>query len=168
MKSLSRVVVSLFALVLVTGCASTKMTSTQQYEGPRIPRPERIIVYDFAATPADILVGSAIKDQYAQPTIPPSAEELEAGRTLGATVAQELVKEILGMGLTAVRAADSPPPRVGDIVIMGYFISVDTGSTTKRLLLGFGSGAANLQTEVEGYLMTDRGLRRLGSGTDMK
>jgi len=34
----------------------------------------------------------------------------------------------------------------------------------KRIALGFGSGAAELQTVVEGYLMTGQGLRRLGSG----
>jgi hypothetical protein len=31
-------------------------------------------------------------------------------------------------------------------------------------VLGFGSGSADLKTAVEGYLMTDKGLRRLGSG----
>jgi Domain of unknown function (DUF4410) len=68
------------------------------------------------------------------------------------------------MGLPAVQAAGQPAPRVGDIVLMGYFESVDTGSAEKRIVLGFGSGAAELQTAVEGYLMTDQGLRRLGSG----
>ena len=31
-------------------------------------------------------------------------------------------------------------------------------------MLGFDSGAADLKTAVEGYLMTEQGLRRLGSG----
>jgi hypothetical protein len=47
---------------------------------------------------------------------------------------------------------------------MGYFESIDTGSAVKRVALGFGSGAADLKTAVEGYLMTERGLRRLGAG----
>jgi hypothetical protein len=48
---------------------------------------------------------------------------------------------------------------------MGYFEAVDRGSAAKRIVLGFGSGAADLRTAVEGYLMTEQGLRRLGSGT---
>jgi hypothetical protein len=32
------------------------------------------------------------------------------------------------------------------------------------VLVGFGSGAVELRTVVEGYLMTAQGLRRLGSG----
>jgi hypothetical protein len=48
---------------------------------------------------------------------------------------------------------------------MGYFEAVDTGSAANRVVLGFGSGAADLRTAVEGDLMTEQGLRRLGSGT---
>ena len=162
MNALSRVAPCLFALALVAGCASTKVTNRQRYEGEKIARPDRIIVHDFAATPADIPAGS-VPHQYAVQSTPPTAEEIEVGRKLGAQVAQDLVAEILGMGLLAVRPAGQPAPRVGDIVIMGYFESVDTGSAAKRVVLGFGSGAAELKTSVEGYLMTDKGLRLLGS-----
>jgi hypothetical protein len=160
-----RVAACVFALVAVAGCASTTVTSRQPYEGGPIARPDRIIVYDFAATPADIPAGSAEVGQYGQPSAPQTAEEIDVGRKLGAQVAKELVAQIRDMGLPAVQAAGQPAPRPGDIVIMGYFESVDTGSATKRIVLGFGSGAAALRTAVDGYLMTDQGLRRLGSGT---
>jgi hypothetical protein len=35
----------------------------------------------------------------------------------------------------------------------------------KRLVIGFGAGTAEMDTVVEGYVMTPQGLRRLGSGT---
>jgi hypothetical protein len=165
MTSLSRVAQWVCAIVLLAGCASTTVTSRQEYEGGPIARPQRIIVHDFAATPVDIPAASAVAGQYAQPATPQTSQELQLGRQLGAQVAQELVAEIQGMGLPAVRAQGQPAPRVGDIVLMGYFEAVDAGSATKRIILGFGSGAADLKTVVEGYLMTDKGLRRLGSGT---
>jgi hypothetical protein len=121
-------------------------------------------VYNIAATPADIPPWSAVAGQYAGHSTPQTAEETEVGRKLGAHVAQELVAEIRGMGLPAVQAVGQPAPRIGDLVIIGYFESVDTGSAAKRIVLGFGAGAAELQTAVEGYLMTEQGLRRLGSG----
>lgn len=164
MNALSRVAPCLFALVVVAGCASTRVTAHRPYEGAKIPRPDRIIVHNFAATPADIPAGSAVAGRHAEPSTPQTAEEIAVGRKLGAEVAKELVTEIRGMGLPAVQAAGQPAPRVGDIVIMGYFESVDTGSAAERIALGFGAGAAHLQTAVEGYLMTDTGLRRLGSG----
>ena len=142
MSSLSCVAPCVFALVAVAGCASTTVTARQPYEGERIARPDRIIVHDFAATPADVPAGSAVRGQYAQHSTPQTAKEIEVGRKLGAEVAKELVAEIQGMGLPAVQAAGQPAPRVGDIVIMGYFESIDTGSAAKRIVLGFGSGAA--------------------------
>ena len=164
MNVFRRVGPCVLALVVLAGCASTKVTARDPYVGGRIARPDRIIVHDFAATPADIPAGSARAGQYAQPSTPQSSQELELGRKLGAQVAKELVADIQGMGLPAVQAAGQPAPRVGDIVIMGYFESVDAGSAAKRIALGFGSGAADLKTMVEGYLMTATGLRRLGSG----
>jgi hypothetical protein len=42
---------------------------------------------------------------------------------------------------------------------------VHEGSATKRMALGFGAGASELRTAVEGFQMTSQGLRKLGSGT---
>src|SRR5512144_1897417 len=154
----------LFILVILAGCASAKVTSQQPYEGPRIARPNRIIVHDFAATPADVPAGSAVVSEYSAPSTPMTPEQIATGRKLGAEVARDLVTEIQNMGLPAVLAAGQPPPQVGDLVIMGYFVSVQQGSAAERVLIGFGSGAADLKTVVEGYLMTAQGLRRLGSG----
>jgi hypothetical protein len=132
--------------------------------GGPIARPNRIIVYDFAASAAHIPPGSAVAGQYASHSTPQRQQEIEVGRQPGAEVAKNLVEDIQKMGLPAVRAGGQAPPQPGDIVIMGYFESVDQGSAGKRIVLGFGSGSADLQTAVEGYLMTDKGLRKLGSG----
>ena len=48
-------------------------------------------------------------------------------------------------------------------MIQGYFISLDEGSATKRIAIGFGFGASQLTTAVEVYQMTGTGLRRLGT-----
>jgi hypothetical protein len=164
MKTLRYLAFGVFALVAVAGCAKTEVTARDPYMGERIARPDRIIVHDFASTAADVPPGSQTAGQYAELSTPPTAKEIEVGRQLGAQVAKELVANIRGMGLPAVQAAGQPAPRAGDSVIMGYFESVDTGSVAKRIVLGFGSGAADLKTAVEAYLMTDKGLRRLGSG----
>ncbi|HWO99501.1 MAG TPA: DUF4410 domain-containing protein [Methylococcus sp.] len=63
-----------------------------------------------------------------------------------------------------IMAAGQPAPRPGDIVIRSYFVAVEEGSAGERVLVGFGSSAAELRTVVEGYLMTPQGLRRIGSG----
>ena len=163
MNSCSRVALCLFALVALAGCASTKVTGSRNYQGERLARPDRIIVHDFAATPADIPAWSAAAGRHAAPSTPQTAEAIETGRKLGAEVAKQLVAEIRDMGLPAELAAGQPEPRVGDIVITGYFESIDEGSRFKRMAIGFGSGKAKLRTQVEGYVKTDQGLRKLGS-----
>ena len=163
MKSFARVALCLFALVALAGCASTKVTESESYQGERLARPDRIIVHDFAGTPADIPAWAAEAGRPAAPSTPQTAEEIEKGRDLGTQVAKRLVEEIRDMGLPAVHAEGQREPDVGDIVIIGYFGSIDEGSALKRIAIGFGSGRAELTTEVEGYLMTDQGLRELGS-----
>jgi Domain of unknown function (DUF4410) len=163
MKPLSRIVAWSFALVIVAGCASTEVTERQRYEGAKLARPDRIIVHDFTADPADVPPESAFAAQMAGAITPP-AQQVALGRRLGAQVAKELVADLRGMRLPAVLAAGQPAPRADDIVLRGYFVSVDQGSATQRVLVGFGAGSAELRTAVEAYQMTAAGLRPLGRG----
>ena len=172
MKLLSLAAACLVAITVAAGCAKTTVSDRQYYEGQRIPRPDRIIVYDFAANAADMPRG--YQPEYLPRVAPPTPEESETGRKLGAEVAKDVVEEIQAMGLPAVRAAGQPPARPGDIVIVGYFVSVDEGNLAKRVALGFGAGSANMKIEVVGYLMTGqgapaarirRGRRRRGQGS---
>ncbi|HEX6015319.1 MAG TPA: DUF4410 domain-containing protein [Geminicoccaceae bacterium] len=151
-------------LLLLAACASTEITSIQPYQGDKLARPGRILVEDFVANPADVPAGSTLAAQTAAPSTPPTAAEVELGRKLGAEVAAALVADLKEMGLPAVRAAGQAPPAVNDIVLRGYFLSVDPGSARERVVVGFGAGAAELKTAVEGFQMTPAGLRRLGGG----
>jgi hypothetical protein len=163
MKPLSRAALSLFVLVALAGCASTEITERQRYEGAKLARPERIVVYDFTADPADVPPESAFAAQMASARTPPP-QQVALGHQLGAEVAKELVADLRDMGLPAVAAAGQPAPRPNDIVLRGYFVSVDQGSATQRVLVGFGAGAAELKTAVEAYQMTAAGLRPLARG----
>ena len=165
MKSLMRIVSCLFALALAVGCASTKITKQESKIGTeKIARPDRIYVYPFAATPADIPTWSASAGRYSESTTPQTPEQIERGRNLGVLVAKELVTEIQKMGLSALEGDKQTVPRINNLLITGYFEAAEEGSTAKRLTLGFGSGATELTTAVEGYQMTPEGPRLLGSG----
>jgi Domain of unknown function (DUF4410) len=164
LNALIRFALCLLALVLVVGCASTEVTKQSMMNAEEIPKPARIYVYPFASTPADIPSWSAVAGRYAQPNVPPTPEELAAGRELGAVAAKELVTAINNMGILAIEGSNQSVPQVNDGLLTGYFEAVDEGSAAKRMIVGFGSGGANLRTVVEGYQMTPSGPRRLGSG----
>jgi len=172
MRSRHRTVAFLFAMAMVAGCASTKVAEQTPMVKETIARPNRIWVYNFAATPADMPADSSIRNEVSAPSTPLTAEQIEAARQLGALIAKDLVADIQAMGLSAVRAAPGSSPQVGDDVIQvgdgvirGYLVSAEGGSAAKRFVIGFGSGTSEMDTVVEGYLMTSQGLRKLGSGT---
>lgn len=163
MKPISRAAPWLFALAVITGCASTEITERQAYQGEKLARPDRIIVHDFTADPAEVPPESAFAAKLAGAAAP-TPQQAEVAGKLGAQIAQELVTDLRAMGLPAVAAAGQPAPQVDDIVLRGYFVSVDEGSARERVLVGFGRGAAELKTAVEGFQMTAEGLRPLGRG----
>lgn len=159
------VVLWVFTLLFVVGCASTKVTNRQQFVSGPLPRPDTILVYDFAATPADIPPYSALAGQPDLYSTPQTAQEIADGRVLGHLIATQLVDQIRAMGMWAVPASVGFLPHINDLVIRGYLVSINEGSAVKRVAIGFGSGASQLETAVEGFQMTSRGLVRLGSAT---
>ena len=163
-KSLGLAATGLLLMVVLSGCATSDVeTRRSNVAGEKIPRPGRIIVYDFAATADDLEPSSAITGRYAAPDKKPSPEEIRLGRELGSRVAAKLVKDIIAMGMPAERAKGAAPPNIGDIVITGQFVTIDEGSRLKRMIIGFGAGGAELKTVVEGYQITASGPRLLGS-----
>lgn len=166
MRSLRPGVVWVLVFVLLTaGCSSTKVVSRnpEMREGEKIPRPDRILVYDFGATAADVASDSGHASSFGTPD-EQTKEHIELGRELGAKLAEALVEEIRDMGLPAQLARESASPQLNDLAFRGYFGSYDKGSSVKRILIGFGAGSAELTTFVEAYQMTKSGMRRLGSG----
>jgi hypothetical protein len=168
MKSRIRTLPFFFALALVAGCASTQVAQSTPPVAAGIPRPNQIWVYNFAATSADMPSDSSIGSQITAPSAPPTADQIAQGHQLGALIAQQLVVDIQGMGLNAARAGPGTSPQVGDGVIRGYIVSVQGGGASgmvQRFVIGFGAGSSEMDTVVEGYIMTPEGLRKLGSGT---
>jgi len=164
MKSCTRIVLCMFALVVASGCASTEVTKRDSKIGSeKLAKPERIYVYPFAATSADIPTWSSGAARYSESETPQTPEQIEIGRNLGVLMANELVTKIQKMGLSALVGGEQTVPRINDIMLTGYFGAIEEGSTLKRVTLGFGSGAAELTTAVEGYQMTAKGPRHLGS-----
>ena len=165
MKSCNQIVLCLLALLVIAGCASTKIDSRNELVTQKLPRPNTIWVHDFAATPSDVPAESALAGQDLEHSTPQTAKEIAIGRQLGDEIAAQLIEQINGMGMSAERAVTGTTPQINDLVIRGYLISFNQGSAEKRILIGFGSGASDLKVAVEGFQMTAQGLRKLGSGS---
>ncbi len=165
MSSFRSVAAGLLVLVVAAACSSTEVSDRQRYEGEKLPRPDRIIVHDFSADPADVPANSSFALDENIGSVTPTPEQMEVADEAGAAIAERVVLKLREAGLPAVRAAGQPEPQIEDIVVKGYFLSVEEGDATQRILVGFGAGDAKIISAVEGYQMTPGGLRLLGSGT---
>jgi len=163
-RNMATIVPSLIAMVVVTACASSRITSRDEIVTGKIPRPAHIWVYDFAATADDVPPDSALSGHPDLDTTPQTAEEIAEGKKLGSEIATELVADISTLGMPAEVATVETKPQINDLVIHGYLLTIREGSEAKRIGIGFGSGASELKTAVEGFQMTAEGLRKLGAG----
>ena len=164
MMPLSRIILCLTACCLAAGCSSVHELERQEYKGPKLPRPAHIWVYDFAATLDEVPGESSLDHRLAEHTSPQTKEQIAAGHQAGAQLAAELVRLIAEMGLPAARATSATKPAINDIVFRGYILSVEEGDATKRVAIGFGSGASMISAAIEAFQVTNQGLRKLGSG----
>jgi len=163
-KAFQALFAAAFTLILFGGCASTEMVEKNIIVHEKLSKPTTIYVYDFVANRADVPVDSVLSSMNSPQAPPQTAEEINVGNQLGSGIATDLVKKINDMGLNAAKGSSSTKPGLNDIVIRGYLVSVDEGDGAERVFIGFGYGKSELMTVIEGYQMTDKGLRKLGSG----
>jgi len=152
----------LFAFMSI-GCATTKISDQQPFSFVQFNRPGQIWVYDFVAPgsdfPQEIILTTADKSDIT----PKTASQIEEEQKLGAAIRSQLVKQIQSIGMPAMQALPSTIPLVNDLVIRGYLINVSEGSVSKRLALGFGSGASELEIAVETFQVVPTGVNKLES-----
>jgi hypothetical protein len=142
------------------GCAKTKIDTLQEYRGDKLlPKPNRIVVYDFAVSPHDVSVNSALGARLANLVTGTSTteEQLKVGRATAKLLSDELVKQFEMLGFTSVRASivESPPERT--LAIEGQFVSIDEGNRLRRMVIGFGVGGTEVRTQAQASLGTSSG-----------
>jgi hypothetical protein len=154
-------------LAVVFGCAPTnvqqeKMTGTQR------PRPDRILVYDFAVSPDEVKLDKGLSADLMQKFeehkgTSRTAEEIKVGHKVAETVAAELVNHIRSYGLMAERAFGLPQGNGKVLMVKGQFLSIDEGNRTERVAIGLGAGRTSVQANVQVYEMTPEGKKEVDS-----
>lgn len=159
--ALCRAVLTSMLLVLA-GCATTPAPPIERADTAHaLERPERLLVYDFAGTGGDLPPDSHVTGYFEQNVASQTTQDVELGRQLGRQVAQHLVARLRAAGIDAYPVGVGPVPKLGDVIIRGEFISIDPGSRTTRVLVGFGAGRGEMSTLVEAFQITATGPRVL-------
>jgi hypothetical protein len=155
----------LAGVVVLAACANVEVTDREVLVDEKAARPGHIYVYDFASTPEEVQADSALAAHKSESSAQLTAEQIALGQKTGSDLADAVVAEITAMGLPASHPISEPALEVNDLVIRGTLLSVQAGDATERVVIGMGKGDAVLKVAVEGFQMTEGGLRKVGSGT---
>ena len=144
----------------LAGCMTEPVTYHAVMEEDKPVRPSHVLVYNFAATTADVTADAPIG---ARLSAPGSVSSLQNERDiqLGTNMASQLIAALREIGLPAERAFPETPLQPGDLVIRGYLASVYEGTgPTPRFTIGFDLRAAELAAAVESFQVTSLGSGR--------
>jgi Domain of unknown function (DUF4410) len=128
--------------------AHVEVSGVQNYSGKPLPKPSKILVYDFAVSPEDVQVD---KSQQIRPRhlITGDKNPQKVGDDAADELAKELVKSLKKTGIPVERAKDSVTLPADALVIKGEFLAVKEGDKVQRVALGMGPGSAEVKTKVE-------------------
>ncbi len=157
--------------------AKVTVTPLASYSGSNsLPKPEKILVYDFAANPDDVQVD---KVQALRPrhliTGDKSADAI--AKSANKTFSGELVKALAETGIPVEQAAPDTVPSDHYLVVQVSFVALKEGHKTERVAIGMGTGSADFKAKVDVRLKTStenvvlsqfqtetRGAKNLGAG----
>jgi len=151
------VIAGLFLIGLICACGQTGVRDIRLVQDRNLPRPARILIYDFAVSEQEVREYQGIMRQ--QPAIKDAAtrERLLAQEVKDA-LANELVDQLKPLGFDVQKVERGTSATGNDLLIDGQFMTVDEGSPLKRLVVGFGTGASLVQSRVQLYQAPDARL----------
>jgi Domain of unknown function (DUF4410) len=144
----------LFALIL-TGCSPASITRGTSVQPANASRPTQVIVYDFAVSSSEVTENQSIFQRaYRAVSMnheQQQASELKAGHETAKDLSDLLVKQFTDLDFKANEAQRGTPVPAGALVVDGQFHDIDEGNRLRQLVIGFGAGAAKLDTQVQIY-----------------
>jgi hypothetical protein len=141
----------------------TKVETVKKYQGEPLPKPDKVLVYDFTVpssvisvdtSPAAKVTRGRGKTEEGEPKSSPEA----VAKQVQAVFAKSLLRELqqasvpaeaapAGAG-TAGSAGTGAAASPHTLVVQGEFTAINEGNKTKRVLIGFGKGASDVQAHV--------------------
>ncbi len=149
-RNLAQILAIILTAVCIGACARTVVRPETEMLNFRLPRPQQIVVYDFAVTDAEATENQEPIKKEVNETSGTSGGEREQGmeRQVARALAEELVRGLRDLGFAVERKPRGTPIGSRQLLIDGIFLDVDEGNRLKRLVIGFGVGASKVDTEV--------------------
>jgi len=152
-RNLAQILAITLIAVCVGACARTVVRPETEMQGFGLPRPQEILVCNFALTGAEAAENQGPVKKMDNETSGTSEGERdrEIGRQVANALGEELVRGLRDLGFTVERRPRGTPIGRHQLLIDGEFRDVDKGNRLERLVIGFGAGASKVDTEVHVY-----------------
>jgi hypothetical protein len=130
----------------------TKVEIVAKYQGEALPKPEKALIYGFTVPSSVVSVDEspAARLRRRRPVEGADAGSPEAvAQQVQASFSKALLHELqqASVPAEAAQGADSPEPP-NTLLVRGEFTAINEGNKTKRVLIGFGKGASDVQAHV--------------------
>jgi Domain of unknown function (DUF4410) len=149
------------AVLLISGAAAENplavkisVTPLGAYTGSSpLPKPQKILVYDFAVNPDDVQVDK-IQAMRPRHLLTGDKSQDAVAAAAGKKYYAELIKALEKTGIPVEHVAAGTAPTDNAMLVQGSFTSLKEGTKAERDSIGMGTGSAELQTKVDVHLKT--------------
>jgi hypothetical protein len=134
--------------------AKVTVTPVAVYTGSSpLPKPQKILVYDFAVNPDDVQVDKlqALRPRH---LITGDKSQDAVAASANKKFYQELVKAMEKTGIPVEHVAVGTKPSDNAMLIQGSFTSLKEGTKAERDTIGMGTGTADVEAKVDVHLKT--------------
>jgi Domain of unknown function (DUF4410) len=154
-----RAVAAAAAAMALLGTAACARVSTEnvQMREPGLPRPQLVVVHDYAVTREDVRVDSGIgaRLERMQQGTPDEQERLRVSHAVASALTTNLVQELRKIEMRAEAASMAPAIPGPTLSVEGQILSIDEGNKTRRMMIGLGAGASEVRTLTQVYQVKD-------------
>jgi hypothetical protein len=163
MCNLAKLGFSAALLLLLGGCAKSTVQTRAEVANSGLPKPQRVLVYNFAVSADDVKQNSGLFARLAREVEGgnQTAEQLQIGREVADALATELTTQIQALGLNALRATANMPVTADSILITGHFLDINEGNRLRRTVIGLGAGQSSIDSAVSVLAPAHSGHREL-------
>lgn len=142
---------SLLALLLLAACARGHVTPIATAPATGTPVPVRVLVTDFAVSPAAVHLDSGVAAQLIRIGSSAGAqqERQAAAETTQAALRRTLVAKLKSYGLPAeyLPPGYKAPPR--SALVRGHILVINEGNRTRRTVVGLGAGKSSVTGDAQ-------------------
>jgi len=134
--------------------AKINVTPVAVYTGSTsLPKPQKIVVYDFAINPDDVQVDKvhALRPRH---LIAGDESQDKIAAAANKKFYEELIKALQKTGIPVEHAAIGAPAPDNAMLVQGSFTSLKQGTKAERDTVGMSTGSADVQTKVDVHLKT--------------